>query len=535
MVYLNHRRFLPLDDALRNDRAGFPSKRKPPPMPVMKTQAYIDEANRKYEALSKASEARRRTMAQRTGCKGKNILRKLPNHNRFLNTPVDPMHLIKNIVEHIVCLLAGLEDSHKVRAEKQQRGRFRDAWVRSESAQKLPDAPFRLNHKEVAITAERANSVQVPASFDWKPRPIFGKKGVSGMTSHAWKELVSTRILKFTLRGLLGKKQRLTLFFFLDTLALLLAETVDMSSIDSLEYDVHKALSLLERDFPVSLHVIVFHLLHHLPMFLRRFGPVYSHWMYIYERFNSWIIRRVHNRRYPEATVLETYRLFNFAYILQMSGQLPENAVLHPDVSEYVDSTLTKVQLGVEDMANLKQHYEDSIPQYKELCQCYNTERKKAKAEHRLRCFPEMATWIPAAGSPPLSSLESEMRTLSTEAQQLTHYRKLDNFGRKVVFTCASSDTPITKSSYIYLKLHNSCIFGQIRLIFSHTFCGNSTTLAVVDWFSLPTKDKESNLLFVYIDRDNDNTFHPIVPVTKLCGPVVTAIDHDRLWILSVI
>ena len=41
----------------------------------------------------------------------------LPNHNWQLNTPVEPMHLINNIVEHLVCLLSGAEDSHKVRAE----------------------------------------------------------------------------------------------------------------------------------------------------------------------------------------------------------------------------------------------------------------------------------------------------------------------------------------------------------------------------------------------------------------------------------
>lgn len=49
-----------------------------------------------------------------------------------------------------------------------------------------------------------------------------------------------------------------------------------MDSLNVLEYDLHKALALLEWDFPVSLHVSVFHLLHHLPTYLRRFGPVYS-------------------------------------------------------------------------------------------------------------------------------------------------------------------------------------------------------------------------------------------------------------------
>ncbi len=31
--------------------------------------------------------------------------------------------------------------------------------------------------------------------------------------------------------------------------------------------------------------------------------------MYPYERFNSWMCRRALNRRYPEATIMATYRV----------------------------------------------------------------------------------------------------------------------------------------------------------------------------------------------------------------------------------
>lgn len=91
-------------------------------------------------------------------------------------------------------------------------------------------------------------------------------------------------------------------------------------------------LALLECDFPVSLQVIVFHLLHHLPSFLKRFGPAYTFWMYPLERFNSWIARRVHSRRYPESTVLETYRLFEFTAFLSLAGLLPNDSFADIDV-----------------------------------------------------------------------------------------------------------------------------------------------------------------------------------------------------------
>ena len=119
-------------------------------------------------------------------------------------------------------------------------------------------------------------------------------------------------ILKFCLRGLLGKKQRTTVFQLCDVMSELCSETIVQGEIGQLRERVHQVLALLERDFPVSLHVIVFHLLHHLQMFVERFGPVHSFWMYAYERFNSWISRRVMNCRYPEGTVVATYRLLIF-------------------------------------------------------------------------------------------------------------------------------------------------------------------------------------------------------------------------------
>ena len=75
-------------------------------------------------------------------------------------------------------------------------------------------------------------------------------------------------MLKFCIRGLLGKNQRATLFELCDVLALLCSEEVQVTDIDAIELRVHRVLALLERDFPVSLQVIVFHLLHHLPEYL---------------------------------------------------------------------------------------------------------------------------------------------------------------------------------------------------------------------------------------------------------------------------
>lgn len=112
MVYLQHRAFLPRVDELHSDHNMFPSKTSPESLPAPKTMNYVDAANTRLCAVSSSSE--KKELLQETGCKGSYSLRKLPFHDRYLNTPEEPMHLVKNMAEHIVKLLSGVSDTKKV-------------------------------------------------------------------------------------------------------------------------------------------------------------------------------------------------------------------------------------------------------------------------------------------------------------------------------------------------------------------------------------------------------------------------------------
>lgn len=82
------------------------------------------------------------------------------------------------------------------------RGRFTSSWagLTSTKASRLPPAPFCLSTSEATIADARLQSIQVPLGFDWKPRALFTKNTV-GMKSHSWKQLVSSHILKYCIRG----------------------------------------------------------------------------------------------------------------------------------------------------------------------------------------------------------------------------------------------------------------------------------------------------------------------------------------------
>ena len=69
-------------------------------------------------------------------------------------------------------------------------------------------------------------------------------------------QIATHGILKYCLRGLLGKQQRNTLFFVLDTLTDVLAESMKLDSLPKLQDKMNTALAMLERDFPIALQVI---------------------------------------------------------------------------------------------------------------------------------------------------------------------------------------------------------------------------------------------------------------------------------------
>lgn len=508
MVYLGHRRFLPSSDPLRLDGTNFPHKVVcADNTPVLKTQKYVDDSNDEYVKQNTARA--RKEYAQSTGCTGRSALRSLPHHDRLLNTPVEPMHVVKCISEHIVKLISGVEDSVKVRNEEKNRIRFPATWpiqvqVGSTTKASLPAAPFRLSKLEMKVANRRAVSVRTPHGTDWKPQMLFGDK--VHLKSVQWKHVVASGILKFCIRGVLGSFQRKTLFELFDVLSELVAEEVDMSRIDVLEYRTHRVLALLERDFPVSLQVIVFHLLHHLPFFLKLFGPAYTFWMYPLERFNSWIGRRVHNRRYPESTVIETYRLFEFTAYLSLANLLPNDSFADIDTVLDDDDTIeddlhdsVKTYLSGEEFESLKLFYWQS-----QTC---------------------------SSDSVPNAS-EGTVENNITSQKYIV---KTDKHGRQVRY---SPYSPLSKHLSCIVYMHtpdtNQVIFGDIKALFKHKVNAQINSLACVSWFEKFQKDPSSKLIVV--DTSKLSSHNPITSISTLSKPLIHVYDEEeesKLWILN--
>lgn len=259
-----------------------------------------------------------------------------------------------------------------------------------------------------------------------------------------------------------------------------------------------------------------------------------------YERFNSWITRRVLNRRYPESTVVETYRLSEWAHFMQVSGQLPDGAItVAVDlalsvavVQEYTSDANFK--LTDEQLQQVQSHYCSEIPEYKQMCQRYKQERKQAQTYHHIKRFPELSKWEPNHG-PPLTKLEQEMRDLSNMAVRVKHFRFKDQHNRTIQLSSADVELEhsYSRSSYISMCIDGRLTIGHIEAIFNHSFLFTKTTFAIVSVLEGPFTDSDSKLIYVFTNTVSQS----VVPVKRLLSkPFVTALDDEepeKLWILN--
>ena len=100
--------------------------------------------------------------------------------------------------------------------------------------------------------------------------------------------------------------------------------------------------------------------------------------MYPLGRFNSWISQRVLSKRYPESTVIETYRLFELSSFFQLSKQLPTGAITEVGLDYEGEADEIEnlcVHLKEEHLNMLNLYYQCEVHEYSALVECYEMEK----------------------------------------------------------------------------------------------------------------------------------------------------------------
>lgn len=368
----------------------------------------------------------------------------------------------------------------------------------------VSDIPYFLTSEDIKKADERASSLVVPLGFGLKPTAFFTKSG--SLKSHEWKQLAAHGILKYCLRGMLGEQQRLTLFRLLDSISDLCNESQCLDDLDELEERLNESLALLERDFPLTLQNITTHILHHVVDGIRNFGPVYGTWMFVFERFNSWICKRALNMRHPESCVIETYILFDWCQFMITSGKVDVSVLCKiPEDSDNGDENITLVD------------------DPKKSNKCIKLKQRQLDSVHK-QC-------------------KVACRDSSCTIEKFSHGASIEHptVKRIVTYSCTDGQSVLAKTVSSYVCFENDrglqgqklssgkyIVFGQIKFFVVHKSKTNDT-LALVGLYGNANFDQESGLWFVK-PEDLEYVRFSYIHLSLLSPPLVTAKKDGCLW-----
>ncbi|KAK6186911.1 hypothetical protein SNE40_006171 [Patella caerulea] len=337
MVYLESRRFLESDHRLRLEGNSYPDQatetRPPPESRTKKAETQIGrgladmrEENRKNPQARIGTAIKQ--LSKETGRTTGTPWQRLDLDINIDNLPVEPMHMIKGITSSILKLINGEDVTQKVKTAEEELGRFQHE---NRKKQRFNDedrseycVPYTLTTSEKDLADLRLKSIICPDGFSDLPESLFTK--VEGKTkSHTWLQVSTSGVINFCIRGMLGIKQRETLSNFYFVLSKLFDKGVTREIVDEYESRWHESLALMERDFPMSLKTINFHIAHHLPTYLKRFGSVDNFWMFGFERFNHTLIESIHSKKHPEKSAMNVIEIQWLTAILKCCGLVNRN------------------------------------------------------------------------------------------------------------------------------------------------------------------------------------------------------------------
>ncbi|XP_063960459.1 uncharacterized protein LOC129283892 [Lytechinus pictus] len=216
----------------------------------------------------------------------------------------------KVVVKKVISLLTEHQSAKMIKAEGKRR----------KISKEVPVVHLTKEERRVADT--RILNIRTPKHLVFNPKPFFSSYVY--MRSADYRKLATEGILKYALRGMLGERQRKTLFALCDSIRDLCSGKCDDETIDAMDTKLQEVLARVERDFPRGLQTICFHLMHHFPDALRQLGPTVGWWMYPYERMLGNISQGIRNRKTPEANAVENYRISEFVKICEMTGEMPQ-------------------------------------------------------------------------------------------------------------------------------------------------------------------------------------------------------------------
>ncbi|XP_072022469.1 uncharacterized protein [Amphiura filiformis] len=317
--------------------------------------------------------------------------------------------------------------------------------------------------------------------------------------------------------GLLGDVQETTLYNLFKMTDSLIQPSFEEQYIPALCDQTSTALSLLERDFPVYVQNITTHIIHHIPRDIPEFGPLHGRWTFPYERVQCWLSRQVTNKQHQEATIMETYAIYDWCVFLMLSGKVTA-------LKEICRDDLKNRQ-GI---SNLIVH----MLEQNNLNATTKTERVNSRRQHLLsqQYIQQMVKFYQIFSH----DYEISISDIDPIAVKMQRFTKTTDDHKHILYRTKDAEMTTERvASYVRVSVDNGLQaesrFGRIQNLFDHKFGEETFTWAVIKIY-LDTKLEKGTFFNTSMSHtDSDHLY----PVSLLSPPLIVAEENSRLWFLN--
>nr|ABA99248.1 transposon protein, putative, CACTA, En/Spm sub-class [Oryza sativa Japonica Group] len=315
MVYMGHRRWLPLRHTFRRKKKIFNGKRELQPAP--KDLSGDEVHNMVKDISNEFGKKRKRSKTKEKGMwKKKSIFWRLPYWKDLdVRHCIDLMHVEKNVCESLVGLMLNIPG--KTKDGLNARLDLQDMNIRSElqpirdaetGKVYLPLACHTLSKDEKIAMLSCLKDIKIPSGYSARISKYVKLDDLKlvGMKSHDCHVLI-TQILPVAIRGILPPKVRHTIQRLCAFFNAIGQKVIDPEDLDGLQTDIVNTLCHLEMFFPLSFFDIMVHLPVHLVKQTKLCGPAFLREMWPFERYMGVLKSYVRNRAKPEGSIIEGY------------------------------------------------------------------------------------------------------------------------------------------------------------------------------------------------------------------------------------
>ncbi|KAL4035831.1 hypothetical protein IC575_004538 [Cucumis melo] len=317
MVYLGHRKFLPLNRPFKKQKKVFNNEKELgiASQPLSEESIFEMFINNDFSNDENSSSTRKRSLGFSDSCwKKKSIFFELEYWKKLhVRHCLDVMHIEKNVCMNLLGTL--LDIPGKSKDGLQSRRDLEQLGIRSELVLKVvgnrtytPPACYTLSKSEKRTICQSLSKMKVLEGYSSNIKILVSidTLKLTGLKSHDCHVLMQ-QLLSVAIRGVLPKHVRNAITRFYLFFNAICSKVVDVTQLSVLEQEIAVILCLFEKYFPPSFFTIMIHLTIHLVREVRLCGPVYLRWMYPFERYMKVLKGYVRNRNRLEGSIAEGY------------------------------------------------------------------------------------------------------------------------------------------------------------------------------------------------------------------------------------